>query len=140
MPRRVILLMLVASIGSFGLTACGGPDGPYAVWQTNDGKEFVTKVTDDVTLNALRVALESDGRAGIPNGVLQHGDGGFNTGHEWHMVSVELAEVAIELCDGTVSMVDSDVDYWVDTVGRYCPWDTKVIAITDSNLDPWPTS
>lgn len=124
---------------SLSLSSCGGPEGPYAVWETLDG-EFVTKITDDETLRILRVALSSDGRAGIPNGRLQRGDGGFNTGHEWHMVDVHLADVAIEVCDGTAAMVDSDPDYWIDVVGQYCPWDAKIVAITDSNLDPWPVS
>jgi hypothetical protein len=37
-------------------------------------------------------------------------------------------------------MVDADVDYWVDTVGQYCPWGARVVAITDSVLEPWPES
>ncbi len=136
---RAGVVALAAVAFSLTLSSCGGPDGPYAVWETLDG-EFVTKITDDESLRVLRLAMSIDGRAGIPNGRLQHGDGGFNTGHEWHMVDVKLADVAIELCDGTAAMVDADVDYWVDVVGQYCPWDAKIVAITDANLDPWPVS
>ena len=33
-----------------------------------------------------------------------------------------LTEFAIELCDGNAVLVSQDVDYWVDTVGQFCPW------------------
>jgi hypothetical protein len=34
---------------------------------------------------------------------------------------------AIELCDGCPQMVEDDLDYWVETVGRFCPWSTRVL-------------
>jgi hypothetical protein len=37
-----------------------------------------------------------------------------------------LTEFAIELCDGNAVLVSQDVDYWVDTVGQFCPWDSYV--------------
>jgi hypothetical protein len=37
-----------------------------------------------------------------------------------------LTEVAIELCDGNAVLVSQDVDYWVDTVGQFCPWGARV--------------
>lgn len=136
--RRVRLITFFAVI-ALALTACGsGSDAEgdsYAVWETPDGR-FVTVITDDAMRQQLEAALAADGRVGIPNGRLQRGDGGFNTGHDWHMVDVELADMAIEVCDGTAAMVDEDVDYWVDTVGQYCPWDARVVAITDSPPAP----
>lgn len=122
------------------LTACGGSDEQFAVWETVDGSQFATKIVDDESLRRLQAALADNGRAGIPNGRLQRGDGGFNHGHEWHVVDVELVDFTIELCDGTASMVDDDVDYWIDTVGQYCPWDARVVAITDDVVMPWPAS
>lgn len=134
------LLLPVVAVLALSLNACGGSDGPYVIWETIDGVQFATRITDENSLHDIRVALEGDGHAGIPNGKLVRGDGGFNRGHEWHLVDVMLADMAIEVCDGTASMVDADVDYWVDTVGQYCPWDARVVAITDSALEPWPES
>jgi hypothetical protein len=42
--------------------------------------------------------------------------------------SIEVADVTIELCDGRPSDVESALDYWIDTVGRFCPWGTEVVA------------
>jgi hypothetical protein len=125
--RLAIALLLVwlaaCSTGNFGLA--------LVTFETPDGSRFVVQVDDPATVDRLRNALALDGRAGIPNGRLEPGDGGFNSGHEWHMVEVELVDIAIEVCDGTASMVDDDLDYWLNTVGRYCPWDARVVAIDE---------
>jgi hypothetical protein len=42
----------------------------------------------------------------IPNGLIQPGDGGVNLGHDWHVTEVEFADMATEVCDGTVSYID----------------------------------
>ncbi|MEM4471678.1 MAG: hypothetical protein QXN61_05775, partial [Zestosphaera sp.] len=40
----------------------------------------------------------------------------------------EVADATIELCDGMPSFVESELEYWLNVVKRYCPWNTKVIA------------
>jgi len=35
---------------------------------------------------------------------------------------VRLADLTIEVCDGRPSHLDRDLDYWIGTVERYCPW------------------
>ena len=37
-----------------------------------------------------------------------------------------LAEISMEVCDGLPSDVEKDLDYWVDTVKRFCPWNSFV--------------
>jgi hypothetical protein len=56
------------------------------------------------------------------------GDGGFNAPWSWHLdpLSIAVPDASIELCDGRPSMVQSDLDYWVDTVHTYCPWAARV--------------
>jgi len=58
----------------------------------------------------------------FPAGPIALGDGGVNAGWGWHFTDAALVEVAIELCDGRPSMVEADLDYWINTVQRYCPW------------------
>jgi hypothetical protein len=103
---------------------------PVAVtFATADGSTFRTALTQPADIAAAQDALAGDGNAGIPNGTLAYGDGGINAPHEWHMEGTTLAEVTIELCDGTATMVDDDVAYWVETVGQFCPWNATVVAI-----------
>ena len=42
-----------------------------------------------------------------------------------------MAEVAIELYDGTPSFVEEEVDYFVETVERYCPWSARLVEVQD---------
>jgi hypothetical protein len=69
----------------------------------------------------------------ILNGTLARGDGGFNQPWSWHLVpgSVQFADLTTEVCDGCPQMVEQDLDYWVDTVGRFCPWSSRIVARLD---------
>ncbi len=42
-----------------------------------------------------------------------------------------MAEVTIELCDGTPSYVEAHLDEWIEQVGRYCPWSARLVALED---------
>jgi hypothetical protein len=57
----------------------------------------------------------------------------YNQPWSWHIDSedIHMAEMTIELCDGLPSHVENDLDYWVDTVGRFCPWQATLVNITD---------
>ena len=94
-----------------------------------DGSTFRTVLEQPADIVAVETALAGDGYAGIPNGALAYGDGGVNGPHGWHMKETALADVTIEVCDGTSAMVDADVTYWVETVGRFCPWSATVLFI-----------
>jgi len=37
----------------------------------------------------------------------------------------------MELCDGTPSQVEAKLDYWLETVQRFCPWSAKIVKIED---------
>jgi hypothetical protein len=48
------------------------------------------------------------------------------------MESPKLAAVNVEVCDGLSSHVESNLSYWVDTVGTFCPWSAYVDRELDS--------
>jgi hypothetical protein len=127
------LLTMLASSGSQSLVAQtdgGANSEPIVVtFASADGSTFRTVLVHPADIAAVEAALVGDGYAGIPNGALAYGDAGVNAPHNWHMVDTELADITIEVCDGTASMVDEDVAYWVETVGRFCPWSATVVDI-----------
>ena len=94
------------------------------------GQQFTLHATDTETIQQL-----IDNHNGRNNfhvtGTLVKGDGGFNSPWSWHLdpSSVRMAEVSIELCDGTPSSIEENLDYWLDTVHTYCPWSSKVVSI-----------
>lgn len=132
-PAALILSLLLVIAATAGSAAHATPipdEQPVIVtFVTADGSTFRAEIAQPADIAAVRAALAGDGYAGIPIGSLAPGDGGVNAPHEWHMVETTIAEVTIELCDGTASMVDEDVTYWVETVGRFCPWSATVAAI-----------
>lgn len=124
----VVALLLLSPILSGG----GRGGGRYFLVDVV-GERFVIYVTDEETIR-----LAEDNLRGLnnlfPTGELERGDGGFNRPWSWHLRpdTVRLVEVSIELCDGLPSHVEHDLYYWVDTVGRYCPWSGRIIASADS--------
>ncbi len=142
--RILVLVMLLAGFVPVSALARQAEQGtePTALlvtWQTPDGETFRAVVTDAASIERITAALAGDGYAGIPNGVLAHGDGGVNAPHAWHLLDIAVVDMTIELCDGTVSMVDADIDYWVDVVGRFCPWSAMVVAAEPLGTGPAPT-
>ena len=91
------------------------------------GERFRLRTSNVATAGALDARRRS-GRVGVVSGRLVRGDGGFNGPWSWHLdpASIEVPDAAIELCDGLPSMVQSDLDYWVDTVYSFCPWSARV--------------
>lgn len=93
--------------------------------------QFVAGTDDPDVLRLAREQLalpEADRNLHI-NGVIARGQEG-NLTWTWHFEPGEwtLAEVSVEVCDGTPQMVEDDLDYWVDQVGRFCPWASYVAA------------
>jgi hypothetical protein len=117
----------------------GGPmsQAPHA--------RFLFALRSDPSLEAIFAAATSDpelirdarAELGRPpaerrlhiSGAIAHGNGGANLRWSWHFVpgAWSLTEVSVGLCDGTPEMVERDLDYWVDRVRRFCPWQSYVL-------------
>ena len=128
MPSRHFLLALTLLTA-----ACGGdvasmrptPSQEFVI--EVEGERFRIRTSNPATATALDARRRS-GTLGVIGGRLLRGDGGFNAPWSWHLdpLSIEVPDASIELCDGRPSMVQSDIDYWVDTVRSYCPWSARV--------------
>lgn len=96
--------------------------------QVND-EFFHVRVEEAAQISALEARLDS-GEEGVINGELKAGDGGFNTPWSWHMVpsTVHAPDMAIEVCDGWPGFVEEELEYFLTTVKRFCPWSAKVVA------------
>ncbi len=118
---------LVLAVG-----ACIDPAAPDngALFRVDvSGESFTVSVLDEAVIaEAERRIREEDG-VGIVIGTLARGDGGFNMPWSWHILpnTVQVADLSIEVCDGRPSMVEADVDYWVDTVKQFCPWGGRLV-------------
>lgn len=95
------------------------------------GTRFTLRAADPEAIAALRARMAS-GERGVILGRIQRGDGGFNAPWSWHVdpATVEVPDMAMELCDGQPGFVEENVDEFVDTVRYYCPWNAKVVGET----------
>ena len=123
--RRLTLALLLASCGGDVASMRPTPAQEFVV--EVEGERFRLRTSNPATASALD-ARRRAGTLGVVAGRIVRGDGGFNAPWSWHLdpLSIEVPQVSIELCDGRPSMVQGDLDYWVDTVGMYCPWAARV--------------
>ena len=123
--RRLTLALLLASCGGDVASMRPTPAQEFVV--EVEGERFRLRTSNPATASALD-ARRRAGTLGVVAGRIVRGDGGFNAPWSWHLdpLSIEVPQVSIELCDGRPSMVQADLDYWVDTVGMYCPWAARV--------------
>jgi len=116
-PIAVLALCLTA-------LTCGGRQGlPEAVFALDAcGEAFGIGLTDEANIARAVQLLSQDGES-IVSGRLARGDGGFNSPWSWHLrpETVSFAETSIEVCDGCPRFVESNLPYWVDNLGRFCP-------------------
>jgi hypothetical protein len=128
LTRRLLAPALLAT--SMAAPACDekSPTSPgsAAVVTFRVGSEtFRIGLTTEEQVAAAEAA-RAGGQARIPVGRLRAG-AGVNVGWSWHMVDVNFAEAAIELCDGLPSHVEAaGVGY---ANGSYCPWGAEITDI-----------
>jgi hypothetical protein len=127
---RILFLILVVS----AFAGCQTDDG---VTNPEVGQFFTVRVASDTFVmytkdnETMRLAKENfEGKnTRFPIGKIAVGNGGFNGTWGWHFVpdNVRMTEVAIEVCDGTPTYVNTHLDDYL-AVG-YCPWGAKVIKV-----------
>ena len=114
------------------------------VGDTTGAQDFVA-VTNDFDLTNLAIAEEQlpfSEWTLFPIGPIDRGDGGHNfhdipPGEQpifewnWHFLPDDwtLTDAATPLCDGNAVIVEQAVDYWVDTVGQFCPAGARVVSV-----------
>lgn len=98
-----------------------------------EGETFKVRVTNPETIEQLVDVWQRVSSATIPNGVLRPGpgEGDYNEPWSWHIdpEEIEMAEVTVEVCSGRPSDVEDDLDYWLNEVGRFCPWSAELIRL-----------
>lgn len=138
LARLVALTLFLSALAACGESLPTPPEeldgGVLATFEVQS-ERFHVWTDRRETIRQLEALEAGDSRATIPNGELRRGPGPgeYNAPWSWHMDpdGVEMAEATAEVCDGTPSFVESEVDYFVDDVGRYCPWSAELVGLQD---------
>jgi hypothetical protein len=140
--RNWLYLVLITVI-TVSLSACdtGGasPGGELRYFEfthTTHEETFVVATSDSSVISKVEAQLakpRSERNLHI-NGKITRGERTYNPRYSWHFVEGEwdLAEVSTEVCDGRPSLISEDLDYWVDEVGRFCPFSSQVEREVDA--------
>jgi hypothetical protein len=130
--------ILAAFVVSVLLAACGGEDekassGVVFVFRLHGfpaSQEFRarTESADVIAAARQQLKLPVEERRMFAIGPIEAGNGGYNLDWRWHFRDFALAEMAIELCDGTPELLEQDLGYWLNTVKTFCPWASYVHA------------
>jgi hypothetical protein len=145
MPACRWALVPVLILGLLGgvLAACeplglgGGGEAPrperryFRFVEAASGETFVAATADSLALAQVEAELARPpaDRNKLIIGSIERGDGLYPDGYPWHFVpdAWRLADLATEVCDGRPSYVSAHVDYFVDEVGRYCPFGSRLV-------------
>lgn len=97
------------------------------------GEQYSIFVTNNETIEVVFAVQRGESEATIPNGLIVEGAVFYNQPWSWHIDSedIHMAEMTIELYDGLPSFVESELEYWLETVHRYAPWSATIKAIED---------
>jgi hypothetical protein len=134
-PRWLAVLLLLTP-------ACSSPTEPspdlrggvLATFEVGQ-ERFQVFVRNTAAIDRLFLVRSGVANGSIPNGRIRRGAGAaaHNAPRPWHLDpdDIEIADVAIEVCDGAPSYVDAHVDEYVSVIGRYCPWGARLVSIED---------
>ncbi len=107
----------------------------------SSGKTFIAWTNQDGLLAVIdqQLALPVEQRGMHINGPvirLAESCGDLNRGWSWiHQPNAwTLSDLSIELCDGSPQYVEDNLDEYIDVVGAYCPWGSRVKAEIQSPL------
>ena len=134
---RILIIVLVCLLPVSVLCGCSRSEsslcGGIVVSFEVGGEVYNVFITDEEAIEEVFAVQRGDSQATIPSGKLLRGSQCYNLPWSWHIdpEDIHMAESTIELCDGLPSHVEDKLGYWVDTVGRFCPWDARIIHIED---------
>lgn len=133
--RHFLTALLLPSL--FLAAACTdkepvGLDPAAAVFEVRvaDQENFRFAITDPERIAQAEAIIAAGGET-IVAGELAHGDGAHNVPYSWHLVdtTIHFPDQTIEACSGRpMSDVEADLAYWVDNLGSYCPWGSRIVA------------
>lgn len=128
-----VLLVMACTDDSSGSGA--QPAATFRFRMDNDttgAKDFIATTTDAALVARVRgqLQLPEGSRDLHVNGAIVAAASGENLGWGWRFRNDDwnLVQLSIELCDGNAQLVQQDLAYWLNTVGRFCPWGSRVAA------------
>ncbi len=126
--QALATVALLASVASCKDSSTN-PDQATTYTIEVSGERFKIRTSNAQAIAGLEDRMRT-GEVGVILGRVAAGNGGYNQPWSWHLLpnTIEVPDVAIELCDGRPSMVEADLQQWMQQVRDYCPWGATVVS------------
>lgn len=135
--KKDMLLPVIATVSVF-LISCGcGSESELSggILATFDveGEKYSIFIQNPDTIADVLALQRGESQASIPSGRIIGEPVSYNQPWNWHIdpMDVHMAEFTIEACSGLPSYIEEDPDYWINTLGRFCPWSARLVEVQD---------
>jgi hypothetical protein len=132
----LLAIILISSLGCDSDSGSDHDDGKDRKFRfgmhfdASGAEDFIAKTADPELINKITAEMQNplDQRFLHIHGRIDRGNDGYNQDWSWHFIPGEwdLAEMSIEVCDGTPSYVEEHLDEWLSMQDSFCPWDSYV--------------
>jgi hypothetical protein len=115
----------------------GGLSGGVLATFSMGGETFRVWATNPLTAERIVALGNGEITGGFPRGPLRTGPGetNHNQPHRWHFdpeaTLLADANQEAEPCDALPSAVDGNREFWLDTIGTYCPRSAELLDVQD---------
>jgi hypothetical protein len=134
---KMLLLIITCAMLIFPIS-CGVTEGTQlsgGILATFDvlGESYSIFITSPSAIEQVLALKNGTSSANIPNGKLVRGQASYNKPWSWHIdpQDITMVEMTVEIYDGLPSHVEADLDYWINTIGRFAPWQAELTEIQD---------
>ena len=137
LPAFVAAAILINSSCSYGPSSKASDQLAvrFEFTHTEYNERFFAETQDAALIEMARreLAKPVDQRTLHIHGALVRGSGGLNEPWGWHFSPDDwlMAEMSMELCDSWPSYIEENLDAWIDEVGSFCPWASRIVREVD---------
>jgi hypothetical protein len=110
-------------------------EGVYATFLVAGSETYHASITNPDGIDQAIALWQGTSTATIPVGQLVCAPAPWSCPWSFHQdpASIQFAEVAVEVCDGTPSYVEEHCAQFGD---QYCPWAAELVDLRDCRTDP----
>jgi len=133
MKRKTSIIILLFT--TIFISSCSSPElSPQneAYFKFGDGVSedtFVIKLTDPIKINEARTIISTGSELHI-KGIINHYPIDYNILWDYHLTSIDFFENAMEICDSTIAMVNTNSIGFCgeENPCYFCPWNSRLIS------------
>ena len=129
----LLILILILPIGCTNQTLEPTLSGGILVTFDVEGEVYKIFVKNKKAIADILALERGESQARILKGKLIGEPVFYNEHWSWYVdpIDIQMTEFTIEACSGLSSHIENVLEYWVNTIGCFCPWSAMIVEIRD---------